>query len=246
MKNNWFVIGLLILVSSKVSFANDVRGIINAEQDVLIASELQGRITQLTVREGDNFTKGEVLIAFDCTLEKAELSAARAEQDIKQLEYENHASLYKLNASSELTAEVAKAQYRKAKALALAKQAVVNRCQITAPYNGSVSEKYTNNHEIATYNQKLIRIVSSEIKDIELIIPSQWLGAIAINQAFNFSIEEIGAFYPARITRIAPQIDAISQSVKVYAEFDRNYSEILPGMSGIADLIPNTSNPQRD
>lgn len=44
----------------------------------MLASELAGRIVDLSLREGETFKKGDMLARFDCAAYQAQLNAAQA------------------------------------------------------------------------------------------------------------------------------------------------------------------------
>ena len=229
---------LLLGLSISVCINAQVRGQVKAAQQSLISSEIQAKIVSMPYGEGDYFEEGSLLVAFDCTLQLAEYDVAKADERSSLLQFENNQRLAKLNATSNLELELSEVEYEKAKAIARTQNAHVKRCKIVAPYAGTVSEKLGNEYEIASYTQELLRIVGNDVKDIELIVASDWVSGIEIGQQFNFSVEETAKSYPAKVSRIAPTVDTVSQTVKIYANFEGDAAQIIPGMSGTADLTP--------
>lgn len=219
-----------------VGMAEDVRGVVTPAKQALISAEMRGRIIAMPFREGETFQKGSLLISFDCTGVRAELRASQAERRIRELNYQSAQRLFKLNATGALDADVTKAEFDKADSLSDVRQAAVDHCEVSAPFEGVMGETLVNVEEVVTFNQELFRIVGTQSKEIELIVPSNWVRRLKLSTRFEFTVSETGTGYSALITRIAPQIDTLSQTVKIFAEIESAGAEVLPGMSGFAEF----------
>jgi multidrug efflux pump subunit AcrA (membrane-fusion protein) len=127
-------------------------------------------------------------------------------------------------------------QLEKAKADLRGFQVRLESCRILAPFDGLVSEKLVQKHEIAQLNQPLIKIVNQNRLELVMMVPSQWLPQIA-GQTFQITIDETGEAYGARILQSTGVIDPVSQTARVIAEFVEPTQSVLPGMSGSAQLL---------
>lgn len=212
-----------------------VRAVVRSFETAAIASELNARITYLPAREGDTFKKGEVLVAFDCRRGEAEHDAAEA--NMKELETAYRSQLKLLDYKSTGTASVEQAlhQYEKARAELRLATVRLESCRIHAPFDGVVTEKSAQTHEIAQPNQPLIKILNHSRIELVMMVPSAWLPQIA-GAKFPVKIDETGAIYQARVLQSTGLIDPVSQTSRVIAEFAEDVRSVLPGMSGTADL----------
>ena len=70
--------------------------------------------------------------------------------------------------------------------------------------------------------------------ELQMLVPSKWLGWLKPGTKLTVDVEELGKSYPAQVQRIGAQIDAVSQSIAVYAAVEGNPPGLLPGMSGWA------------
>ena len=82
----------------------------------MLASELAGKIDDLTVREGERFKEGQKLVGFDCAPHRARLNKATAQQQAARKAYEVNSRLDKLGSVSTLELEAAAAQLAAAEA----------------------------------------------------------------------------------------------------------------------------------
>src|SRR4051812_41215315 len=65
-----------------------IRAQLVSQHDVLISSQVEGKISQLPFKDGDAFKRGDLLIEFDCELYQAQLQKAEASADAANKIYE--------------------------------------------------------------------------------------------------------------------------------------------------------------
>lgn len=216
----------------------DIRVQITAANAATIGAPMSGRLAQFPLKDGDRFKEGQVLARFDCGVPEGALARARAAQDKKRKIYEVQDKQRQLGANSALDYEVAAAEAREAAAEVTAAQAVVNRCTVTAPYAGRVAAVMAREYQHAGEGSPLLDILSDRNLELELIVPSRWLGWLKVGAKFEVAIEETGKTARAELIRMSGKVDAVSQSIKVYARILDPGDDLLPGMSGRALLSP--------
>ncbi len=233
-------IGIILLLSSASGFAQEreepVRGLVRAIDDALISTELNARILEITRREGEAFKKGDLLVSFDCAKYEAELHAARAEEEFNKIALDNSIELDKREAIGHFEVEQTRAKYDKAKAEAATIAVQVDECTISAPFDGRIAEMRAKAFEMPQPSEPLMRLVSMDRLEIELIVPSIWLRWIKPGIKFNVKVDETGAVHEAVVQRIGATVDSVSQTVKITAIFVETARNILPGMSLTAEL----------
>lgn len=215
-------------------FVPEVRAQLTPRRSTVLSSELAGKISDLSVREGDSFSEGQRLVALDCDVHRARLDRAVAQDTAarKSLEVKNR--LQALNSIGALEVETAAAERAVAEAeLAMARE-VVKRCAVTAPFAGRVAALEVKRWQFVAEGQKLLEIVDTADLEAEMLVPSRWLAWLKTGTVFEVQIEETGRRYPAKVSRVAPRIDPVSQSVKVFAAVTGGAGDLLPGMSGRA------------
>ena len=65
---------------------------------------------------------------------------------------------------------------KQASAILKAEKIRVERCTIKAPYSGRIVEVLANEYESVDADTKLLSILNDKALEIELIVPSKWLG----------------------------------------------------------------------
>ena len=149
-----------------------LRGIVKASTQAVLYSQIQGRVSQVPVREGQRFDKGATLVEIDCDKYRAELAGALAEHEAKDKTVRNNRELTKLNAVSTLELEISEAEVKKAAASIRLAEINVRSCHIAAPFSGRVVAVMVNEHENVFPNDKLLSLLDDTSLEIELVLPS--------------------------------------------------------------------------
>ena len=88
--------------------------------------------------------------------------------------------------------------------------------------------------------QPLVDLVKSGPLKLRLNVPSRVLASVKVGRLFDVSIDETGKTYQARVAAINSRVDPVSQTIELEADMTKMYSDLLPGMSGTANLaVPN-------
>ena len=205
-----------------------------------LAAEIGATISSLPVHESGSFKAGQTLVQLDCSLPQAQLAKARAMLDAAEKIWHVNQRLAEQHSIGQVELVTSEAEVRKAKAEVAGQQAVLGKCRITAPFSGRISEQKVREQQYVQPGQPLLEILDDSALEIKFIVPSRWLAWIKPGQRFELQIDETGRSYPARLTRIAAHIDAVSQSVKLTGVVDGTFKQLLPGMSGKVLMAPPT------
>lgn len=211
-----------------------VRGLIKPVQKATISSQISARITSIPFRPGDRFKNGDLLVGFDCAFYLADLASTEATYNSKQMRFENNKQLLALNAMSDIDVSISESEVEVARAEMRMRAIKVDQCKIKAPYSGRVIDVMVNEYETVATDKELLSILNDQNLEIELIVPSNWLTWLKVDQSFTFLIDETGGEFTAKITKIGAVIDPVSQTVRLIGGFEGDTKQVLAGMSGTA------------
>ena len=218
--------------------APEIRAQLTPRQYTTLSSEMAGRIDRIATRVGETFQKGDVLIEFDCALQRAQVAHAHAVQVQADRTYTIDQRLVALKSMGQLELDVAAAEVQKAKADVAAADAVASKCAIAAPFAGVTVDQKAREFQYTTPGQPLLDILDNHNLEVELIAPSHWLSWLKPGYQFHVRIEETDKTYPAKITRLGGRVDPVSQSIKVIGLITEDAPDLMAGMSGRATLMP--------
>lgn len=211
-----------------------VRVLIKPGREARIASQMNGRIAALPLRMGQSFSRGDLLVGFECDHQEAEQGAADALLQKAQKTLESRTQLAAMKAVSDLDVQLAQADVAQAKAQLERARASVRDCRIVAPYNGSVVRVVANQWENVGPGAPLLEIVERGNLFVEALVQSSWLTWIRPGTRFTISIDELGRDVSAEVTAIGARVDPVSQTVPVTARITSSLPNLRAGMSGNA------------
>lgn len=210
------------------------RAVVRANQTAAISAEINARIVHLPAREGDRFRKGDVIVEFDCRRFSAEHDAAHAAMKAYEAAYQSQLKLLEYKSTGTTSVDQAYHQLERSRSELRGHAVRLESCRILAPFDGRMTEKIAQVHEIAQPNQPLIKIVNEDTLELVLMVPSLWLPRLSDRPAFTVQMDETGEALQARVLQTTGIIDPVSQSLRVIAELVNPPRSVMPGMSGTA------------
>jgi len=220
------------LAATTADESGRIRTQLVSQHDVVISSQVEGKIAQLSLKDGDAFKRGELLVGFDCELYEAQLHKAEAAADAASKVYSVNKQLSTLRSVGELDVEQAKAKAKEADAEAAYVRATVNRCRVTAPFTGRIAKRIAAQYEYVPAGKPLLQIVDGGNLELKLNVPSVWLTWLRVGTALQIHIDDLNADYAGAIVRLGARVDPVSQTLEVNAHIQGSHLELLPGMSG--------------
>lgn len=211
-----------------------IRGVVQPVNQADISTELVSLVADVPFREGERFSKGDLLLAFNCSRQHAELRAAKASSRAAFIDWKNKRELLAYKAIGSNEVKLAEAAFAEARARTDSLKIQTDHCSVVAPFSGRIVERSINPHEMSNNGEPLLRIISDSQLELDLIVPSTWLVWLKTGQTFDFAVDEIGKTYLASVSQISAAVDPVSQTIKIKGVFKRPESSVLSGMSGTA------------
>lgn len=225
-------------VTTMAMARHDIRAQLMPRRYTTIAAEIGAKVSSLPVPEGGAFRAGQLLVQFDCSLQKAQLDKAQAELEGAEQTHQSNLRLQQLNSVGQLELDLSKSALNKTRAEVGANKAVLAKCQVGAPFAGRIAEQKVREQQYVQPGQQLLDILDDSVLELEFLVPSLWLSWLKVGGVFEVQIDETRKTYPAKFTRIGARVDPVSQSVKVAAAIHGKFPELMAGMSGKVLIKP--------
>jgi RND family efflux transporter MFP subunit len=213
--------------------------VIRPSEQVTFSSETAASVAELNVHEGSRFKAGDILLKLDCRLQQAELDEAKAHAESTGMADQSAKKLKSYGSISELELVKAHSEALVATAEVEKLEATVDKCVIKAPFNGAVAELFVHPLETVKTGDPLLKIVNIENLEFEIQIPSPWLEWLKIGSTFYVHINETDQNVEVKVLRIDPEIESVSQTIKIIGGVAHPDNSLLPGMSGQASFPDN-------
>ncbi len=236
LKRNGIIFLLSVTVSTGFAAENCAKQqlVINALEEARIASDIGGTILSIPFREGERVKKGDVLLKFDCRTQEAELNKALADKRNTESNLKNTIKLESYGASSAFESVKAKSDFDKSVAEVDRLNAIVSKCSIQAPFDGSLVEKFVQPFNTVKPGEPLLKVINPNKIELVMRVPSSWLSWLTIGSKFDVFVYELNQKFPAQVDNINAQVDAVSRTVKIRGNLSTPNKRLLPGMTGEA------------
>ena len=217
-----------------------IKAQLSAVNYTTITAELSEKILKLPFRDGQKFKKNDVLVKFDCGVQQAQYDKAKAQLSIAERNALTNEKLLKLGAAGRIEYENSLSEFQKVKAEVSELEVVLSRCITKAPFDGHVVEQRARVQQFVPSGQPILEIIDNSALELEFIVPSKWSSWLSENSQFNIHMDETDKDYPAKVTQVSAKIDPISQTIKIRAAIQGEFTELRPGMSGTVNIeVPN-------
>ncbi|WP_082151509.1 efflux RND transporter periplasmic adaptor subunit [Caenimonas sp. SL110] len=216
--------------------SEQVRVLLVANFETTLSSPTTARIIKLNASIGVPFAAGQPLVAFDCEEHQARLKMSQAELTAAQETMDAKVRMQGLEQASAVEVALASAAVNKARGQIQLNEALIGQCTIKAPWAGRVAKVHIKNHMSVTPGLALVDLVKSGPLRLKLNLPSKMLASVQKGAPLRVSIDETGKTYEARVNAVNSRVDPVSQTVEIEAVLAQAYPDLLPGMSGVAQL----------
>ena len=230
----WLVLALCLAETDQAAAQElPVIGRVLPLQEAVISAPRSGHLVELRVEVADRVTAGEVIALFSCKIEQAQHEAALAASRSLELQFRSQQQLREFASTSALEVEIALAEWQRSLAEAEIHASVSAQCSVVAPFDGVISATAVRNFEHVGAGQEIIRIIDYSQTFFEFLAPLSWLSDQGIGDRIDLYFEAIDREVPATIDRIAPDVDAVSQTVWMRAIIEDTPNAIPVGMPGM-------------
>ncbi|MCK9336959.1 MAG: efflux RND transporter periplasmic adaptor subunit [Arcobacteraceae bacterium] len=210
------------------------RAIIKSQEQTVLSTQIAGEVVFLPKSEGEKFKKGELLAKIDCKIYEAQKAKVEIETNIAKLQMEKNKELEAYQSISKFDVLISEQEYQKRKQELNIANINVSRCQIHAPYEGYISQRYVSPYKNVEVNEKLFEIVPMYSFEAYIVVPSSSLNWIKENTNITLTIDELAQNIEAKIKFVSSVVDPTSQTVIIRAKITSKNNNIMPGMSATA------------
>lgn len=164
---------VLEMTKNEGSFTRTYPGLVKASQIVELTFEVNGRINEMPVVEGDAVEEGELIARLDPTDYVNRRDAARAQYDTAQSNLERSISLYERDMISQVELETRQATFDVNTADFNIAQKAVDDTYIYAPFSGAISARHVDLHEQVQSQQSIMTLEDLRSIDVTINIPER-------------------------------------------------------------------------
>lgn len=213
-------------------------GALLAAQSVRLAPEIDGRVVEIGVSDGQSVSTGDLLFRLDDAVTEAELAQSQAELSLARADLKRARNLAKQSFVSKRSREEAAANVKILAAKLQVVSARLSKTRIRAPFEGQVGLVQVNIGEYLKAGTSLVRLDDLSSLKLDLRVPDRLLSRVATGQTIRASFDAYpGREFEALVETIDTAIDEIGRSLVVRGRLPNAERLLRPGMFARARLV---------
>jgi len=170
------------------------------EADMIFVSPDEfGRVTKLSIREGDEVKVGDLLYTVDDDLQLADLNQSKATLANAQQSYDRAASLRKTGAGTQATLDAATSDLRVAEARVVTSETRLTRRKAFAPVGGTIQQIYFREGEMVAAQRPVLSIMPPGNMKLRFFVPETELPKLSIGDEVRVTCDNCAADLTAKI-----------------------------------------------
>lgn len=205
-------------------------GEIEAIQSIELRPEVEGRLTEILVREGATVSAGTPLFRIDDAKTKADVARLTAERDLAVQALERTRELFAKEASSKSEMELAEANFRSAEARLELEQVRLNRTIVRAPFSGIVGERFVSLGDYLTTSTPLTTLQTFDPQRAAFEVPERYARRVSVGQSVTFTVAATSDTYTGDVDFVNPVVQLPGRTIEVKALVPNQNRELIPGM----------------
>jgi RND family efflux transporter MFP subunit len=225
---------VLVIQERNLTQTLGVSGTVKALNYAVIKAKVAGELKEVTVREGDRVSAGQVLARID-PIEyqqrwnqlKEQAAAAKSQLEIAQRQWESNKALVDQGFiskvaldNSQASLQGAIASHRAAMAGADVARKALDDSVLVAPFAGVIAVRSAQPGERVGIDARVMELVDLSQLEIETPLTPSDSVDVRVGQTARIQIEDRPQMVSAKVKRISPSAQAGSRSVMVYLSID--------------------------
>jgi membrane fusion protein (multidrug efflux system) len=220
-----------VLELTPQSFAREHRfnGTLEARENVVIRSELAGRVRAIHFEDGDTVTRGEVLLELDDREWAAQLQAAREEQELARLNAVRLKLLFGNNVVTERERDEAVSRQLVLAAEVEQLETRLERATIVAPFDGVLGFREVSPGALLEPSSRITSLTRMDPLLVDFMVPEALRRSIVKGAEIGVNIAGEESAKTATIQMWESSIDPTTRTLRVRARLENPDGRLLPG-----------------
>ncbi len=240
--------------TAPISLGVAITGTLLPIETVDVRARIDGDVTGVYVREGQQVARGDLLAQFEAVAEQssavsAQAGSAAARADLSQTQWnlKQTTDLYHAGAVSEADYRTAQQQVNAASARLAAANATQSSASITArdtrvtaPIAGIIATKTVDIGEHLARGAPMFTLVRNLTLELAARVPERQASMVKVGQRVTFSVQ--GQDRVGRVARVSPTIDPASRSITAYVDVDNADGSVKGNSLATGTVLVTTVN----
>lgn len=222
---------VVLVRSDTVIDAITATGQIEPLQSIELRPEVDGRLVDIMVREGDFVAQGTPLFRVDDAELKAQVARAQADRDLAQQALTRTRALLADKAAAPADVERAEAQMRSTQASLDLLELRLARTTVRAPFSGVTGQRLASLGDYVNSSTRLITLQTVNPQRAVFQVPERYAEKLKVGQRVLFRVAALpGRDFAGTVDFVDPRVQLPSRTITIKALAANPRRELASGM----------------
>src|SRR5690606_16671008 len=184
----------------------EVRGAVESRKNVLISAQTIGEVERVHVREGQQVTKGQVLVSQNADVTRNSIAELKTSLELANSVYEKQSKLWEQKIGTEVQYLQAKNNKESLDRKLATAYAQLDMAIVKAPFSGTIDELPAREGEVASPGIPLVRIVSQQDMYIKADVSERFIGKFKAG-------DPVEVYFPTLDKKLSSKVASIGQVI---------------------------------
>jgi len=233
-------VNMLVAKPERFTETLSVIGSIEANESVVLKSEVSGKITGIFFNEGQHVEKGTLLIkVYDDDLQ-AQLTKAQANLKLTEDVEARQRQLLDREAISRQEYDVSYANLQSAQADVALLMSQISKTEIKAPFDGTIGFRRVSPGEYITPGIDIASLVDDDPAKIQFAVPEKYSRLLGVNTVIRYRLEGQATERTAKVYAVAPTINEATRTLQLKALAPNSNRALIPGQFARIEVLLET------
>lgn len=208
----------------------EIQAVVQSDDVVMASSEVGGRITQLTVKEGQAVRKGQLIATVDLEQIDKQEAELRKSLELATDLYERQSRLWKQNIGSEVQYLQTKNNKERIEKSLETLSFQKTKANVYAPIAGVIDQEFLKVGELARPGMPIVQILNTAKVKVVANVPENYLGKVKKGETVLIKFPAINEEIKARVTQLGRTINPSNRTFEVEANVSNRKGILKPNL----------------
>ena len=208
----------------------EVQGTVQSDDFVGAAAEVAGRVVRLTVEEGDNVRKGQLIARLDLETLDKQIAELETSLSLANDVYQRLQRLWDQNIGSEIQLLEAKNNKERLEKSLETIRFQQTKQNVYAPISGVAEQVFVKQGELASPGMPIVQILSTRNVKVVVDVPENYLGVVKRGQMVTVSFPALDREVKAKVTQLGRQIDPNNRTFEMEIAMTNTDGTLKPNL----------------
>ncbi len=230
------LITTLPVSQSKFEHYVELSGSVKSLKNVTVSAENAGNINSISVKEGSEVNKGQLLLSMDTELYQRSLEQLETEYALAKTMFEKQENLWKQNIGTEVQYLQAKNRKEGLENQLANIKTQISKSQVRAPFAGTIEEVLVKEGEMATMGKPLVRLVNHQGMYVKADLSEAYIGKFKKGDKLIISFPSVGQDIESIISSVGQVIDENNRTFSIEASLPETTFKIKPNLIAVLKI----------